>query len=72
MSSTPKSTRRRRFALRRTVDRDWVIGHAGAPWELDWCSVYSARALTLPDAWRYETATGTLERVWMGRGAGEG
>ena len=26
-----------------------MIGHAGAPWELDWCSVYSARALTLPD-----------------------
>jgi len=30
------------------------------------------RSLTLPDAWRYETATGTLERVWMGGGAGEG
>ncbi|WP_310567618.1 FAD-dependent monooxygenase [Hydrogenophaga sp.] len=26
-----------------------MIGHAGAPWALDWCSVYSARALTLPD-----------------------
>ncbi|MGM9426431.1 FAD-dependent monooxygenase [Hydrogenophaga sp. MI9] len=26
-----------------------MIGHAGAPWEMDWCSVYSARALTLPD-----------------------
>ena len=25
------------------------IGHAGAPWEMDWCSVYSARTLTLPD-----------------------
>jgi 3-(3-hydroxy-phenyl)propionate hydroxylase len=25
-----------------------MIGHAGAPWEMDWCSVYSARALTLP------------------------
>lgn len=25
------------------------IGAAGTPWELDWCSVYSARALTLPD-----------------------
>ncbi len=25
------------------------IGHAGTPWEMDWCSVYSARALTLPD-----------------------
>ncbi|MFM8766578.1 MAG: FAD-dependent monooxygenase, partial [Rubrivivax sp.] len=24
------------------------IGHAGVPWELDWSSVYSARALTLP------------------------
>lgn len=26
-----------------------MIGHAGIPWEMDWCSVYSARALTLPD-----------------------
>ncbi len=26
-----------------------MIGHAGVPWELDWSSVYSARALTLPD-----------------------
>jgi 3-(3-hydroxy-phenyl)propionate hydroxylase len=26
-----------------------MIGHAGTPWEMDWCSVYSARALTLPD-----------------------
>ncbi len=26
-----------------------MIGHAGAPWELDWCSVYSARTLTLAD-----------------------
>lgn len=26
-----------------------MIGHAGAPWQMDWCSVYSARALTLPD-----------------------
>ena len=26
-----------------------MIGHAGARWELDWCSVYSARALTLSD-----------------------
>ena len=26
-----------------------MIGHAGTPWRLDWCSVYSARALTLPD-----------------------
>lgn len=25
------------------------IGHAGATWEMDWCSVYSARTLTLPD-----------------------
>ena len=25
------------------------IGHADTPWELDWCSVYSARTLTLPD-----------------------
>lgn len=26
-----------------------MIGHAGAAWALDWCSVYSARTLTLPD-----------------------
>ena len=26
-----------------------MIGHPGKAWELDWCSVYSARALTLPD-----------------------
>lgn len=26
-----------------------MIGHPGLPWQMDWCSVYSARALTLPD-----------------------
>jgi 3-(3-hydroxy-phenyl)propionate hydroxylase len=26
-----------------------MVGHAGAPWEMDWCSVYSARTMTLPD-----------------------
>lgn len=26
-----------------------MMGMGGKPWELDWCSVYSARALTLPD-----------------------
>jgi len=26
-----------------------MIGHGGKPWEMDWCSVYSARTLTLPD-----------------------
>ncbi|GAB3627685.1 monooxygenase [Pandoraea terrae] len=26
-----------------------MMGLAGKTWELDWCSVYSARALTLPD-----------------------
>lgn len=25
------------------------IGYPGASWEMDWCSVYSARAMTLPD-----------------------
>ena len=25
-----------------------MIGHGGIPWQMDWCSVYSARALTLP------------------------
>jgi len=37
-------------ALRSRIDAQLaMIGHAGVPWELDWCSVYSARALTLPD-----------------------
>ncbi|MFD0668627.1 FAD-dependent monooxygenase [Ramlibacter sp. MAHUQ-53] len=26
-----------------------MVGHAGIAWEMDWCSVYSARTLTLPD-----------------------
>jgi 3-(3-hydroxy-phenyl)propionate hydroxylase len=26
-----------------------LVGKPGTPWELDWCSVYSARAMTLPD-----------------------
>jgi 3-(3-hydroxy-phenyl)propionate hydroxylase len=26
-----------------------LIGHADKTWEMDWCSVYSARSLTLPD-----------------------
>ena len=26
-----------------------MIGFAGKAWEMDWCSVYSARTLTLPD-----------------------
>jgi 3-(3-hydroxy-phenyl)propionate hydroxylase len=26
-----------------------MVGHAGARWEMDWASVYSARTLTLPD-----------------------
>lgn len=26
-----------------------MIGYAGTLWEMDWCSVYSARTLTLPD-----------------------
>ena len=37
-------------ALKTRIDAQLaMIGHAGVPWELDWCSVYSARALTLPD-----------------------
>jgi len=36
-------------ALKRCIDAQLaMIGHAGAPWTMDWCSVYSARALTLP------------------------
>lgn len=26
-----------------------MVGHPGIDWEMDWCSVYSARTLTLPD-----------------------
>jgi len=37
-------------ALKARIDAQLaMIGHAGAPWEMDWCSVYSARTLTLPD-----------------------
>jgi len=37
-------------ALKARIDAQLAdIGHAGAPWALDWCSVYSARAMTLPD-----------------------
>jgi len=37
-------------SLRQRIDAQLaMIGHAGAPWEMDWCSVYSARTLTLPD-----------------------
>jgi 3-(3-hydroxy-phenyl)propionate hydroxylase len=37
-------------SLRARIDAQLaMIGHGGAAWELDWCSVYSARALTLPD-----------------------
>lgn len=37
-------------SLRARIDAQLaMIGHAGVPWELDWSSVYSARALTLPD-----------------------
>ena len=37
-------------ALQRRIDALMAqIGHADKRWELDWCSVYSARTLTLPD-----------------------
>ncbi|MES2633015.1 MAG: FAD-dependent monooxygenase [Pseudomonadota bacterium] len=37
-------------SLRERIDAQLaMIGHAGTPWEMDWSSVYSARALTLPD-----------------------
>jgi 3-(3-hydroxy-phenyl)propionate hydroxylase len=37
-------------SLRARIDAQLaMIGHGGTPWELDWCSVYSARALTMPD-----------------------
>ena len=37
-------------SLKRRIDAQLaMIGHAGTPWQMDWCSVYSARTLTLPD-----------------------
>lgn len=37
-------------ALKARIDAQLAtIGFGGTPWELDWSSVYSARALTLPD-----------------------
>lgn len=37
-------------SLRQRIDAQLaMIGHAGAAWEMDWSSVYSARTLTLPD-----------------------
>jgi len=37
-------------SLKQRIDAQLaMIGHAGAPWVMDWCSVYSARTLTLPD-----------------------
>ncbi|MBC7857269.1 MAG: FAD-dependent monooxygenase [Burkholderiaceae bacterium] len=37
-------------SLKRRIDAQLaMIGHAGAKWEMDWNSVYSARTLTLPD-----------------------
>jgi len=37
-------------SLRQRIDAQLaMIGHAGAKWDMDWSSVYSARALTLPD-----------------------
>ncbi len=37
-------------SLKKRIDAQLaMIGHAGAKWEMDWNSVYSARTLTLPD-----------------------
>ncbi|WP_029000794.1 FAD-dependent monooxygenase [Azohydromonas australica] len=37
-------------SLKQRIDAQLaMIGHAGASWEMDWCSVYSARTLTLSD-----------------------
>lgn len=37
-------------SLRARIDAQLaMVGFGGTPWELDWCSMYSARALTLPD-----------------------
>ncbi len=37
-------------SLKKRIDAQLaMIGHEGKSWEMDWCSVYSARNLTLPD-----------------------
>lgn len=37
-------------SLKQRIDAQLaMIGQAGRPWQMDWCSVYSARTLTLPD-----------------------
>ncbi|APR96509.1 monooxygenase [Pandoraea thiooxydans] len=37
-------------ALKQRIDAQLaMIGRGDTPWQLDWCSVYSARALTLPE-----------------------
>ena len=37
-------------SLKQRIDAQLaMIGFGGTPWEMDWCSVYSARTLTLPD-----------------------
>jgi len=37
-------------SLRQRIDATLaMVGHPGVPWEMDWCSVYSARTLTLAD-----------------------
>lgn len=46
---TPEQALRPQSLAQRIDAQLAMIGHAGTPWEMDWCSVYSARALTLPD-----------------------
>ena len=37
-------------SLKKRIDAQLaMIGHKGLEWEMDWCSVYSARTLTLPN-----------------------
>ena len=37
-------------SLKKRIDATLaMVGHPGISWEMDWCSVYSARTLTLPD-----------------------
>ncbi len=37
-------------SVRQRIDAQLaMVGFAGVPWEMDWCSVYSARAMTLPE-----------------------
>lgn len=46
---TPEHALRTESLTQRINAQLELIGKGGTPWELDWCSVYSARAMTLTD-----------------------